>query len=43
MVFWRPSIRRAIEGQREAGMRAMYYEAFEAVPEIRTLPDPTPG
>ena len=24
-------------------MRAMYYEAFGAVPEIRTLPDPTPG
>jgi len=24
-------------------MKAMYYEAFEATPEIRTLPDPTPG
>ena len=23
-------------------MRAMYYEAFEATPEVRTLPDPTP-
>jgi alcohol dehydrogenase len=23
-------------------MRAMYYEAFERTPEIRTLPDPTP-
>ena len=23
-------------------MRAMYYEAFEATPDIRTLPDPTP-
>lgn len=23
-------------------MRAMYYEAFEATPEIRVLPDPTP-
>jgi alcohol dehydrogenase len=23
-------------------MRAMYYEAFEQTPEIRTLPDPTP-
>lgn len=23
-------------------MRAMYYEAFEAMPEIRVLPDPTP-
>jgi len=24
-------------------MKAMYYEAFEATPEIRTVPDPTPG
>jgi alcohol dehydrogenase len=24
-------------------MRAMYYEQFGAAPEIRTLPDPTPG
>lgn len=24
-------------------MHAMYYEAFEAAPEIRVLPDPTPG
>ena len=24
-------------------MRAMYYEAFEATPEIRVLPDPTPA
>jgi len=24
-------------------MRAMYYDAFGATPEIRTLPDPTPG
>src|SRR5215467_3169679 len=28
---------------REGSMKAMYYEAFEAVPEIRTLPDPTPS
>ena len=24
-------------------MRAMYYEAFQATPDIRILPDPTPG
>src|SRR5215831_6881676 len=24
-------------------MKAMYYDAFEKTPEIRTLPDPTPS
>lgn len=35
------TIQRPLES--ELPMRAMYYEAFEARPEIRTLPDPTPS